>query len=54
MLDNNKKLDKWVNKGSVSPTKGKSPNDVKDFGIAGPTETKGKSGKLTADYEKLN
>jgi hypothetical protein len=40
----------------ISPTK-KGSLDVKDLGIAGISEAKGKgkhSGKLTADYEKAN
>lgn len=54
--ENGKKLDKQVYKSSLtggSPTKGKNSFDVKDLGIAGPTEGKTK-GKLTTDYEKLN
>jgi len=57
MSENKQKLDKQVYKGSamgISPTKAKSPFDVKDLGIASPSEGKGKSGKLTSEFEKLN
>ena len=55
--ENGKKLDKQVYKSSLtggSPTKGKNSFDVKDLGIASPSEGKGKSGKLTSEFDKLN